>query len=135
MKISQIRSFRDVMIRFRENWQGYVSQYRVFLVLAVIASLADMASTIWLMRVHGPGAEGHPVVRAYSYMFGPILGPMFGKAVQFFVIIGLTVFLRRWALHIFIAVVILYAWAAWYNVWGHELYYPRLLHIFYRLGL
>jgi len=131
VKTSQIRSFRDVMIRFRENWQGYMSQYRVFLVLAVIASLADMASTIWFMHIRGPGAEQHPAVRTFSHMFGPI----FGKAIQFFVLIGLTVFLRRWALYLFVTIIILYTWAAWYNVWGHELYYPHLLHVLTHLGL
>jgi len=120
VRISQIRSFRDVATRSRENWQGYVQQYRVFLVLAVLASLADMASTIYSMLIRGPGAEQHPAVRTFSYVLGPILGPMIGKAVQFFVLIGLTVFLRRWALYIFVTVIILYAWAAWYNVWGHE---------------
>jgi hypothetical protein len=34
----------------------------------------------------------------------------------------------RRGIFIFIPVIILYAGAAWYDVWGHELYYPRLLH-------
>jgi hypothetical protein len=127
LRISQIRSFRDVATRFRENWHGYVQQYRVFLVLAVLASLADMASTVYFMLIRGAGAEQHPAVRTFSYILGPILGPVLGKTVQFFVVIGLTVFLRRGALYIFVTVIVLYAWAAWYNVWGHEHYYPRLL--------
>ncbi len=112
------------MTRLRENWQGYLWEYRIFLALAVLASLADMASTVWLMHIHGPGAEGHPAVRTFSYMLGPIVGPMFDKAVQFFVLLGVTVFLRRWALYLFVTIIILYTWAAWYNVWGHDLYYP-----------
>ena len=94
-----------------------------------------MASTIYFMLSRGAGAEEHPAVRTFSYMLGPIFGPAFGKTVQFFVIIGLTVFLRRWAIHIFITVIILYTWAAWYNVWGQDLYYPRFLQILNRLGL
>jgi len=124
-----------VATRFRENWQGYVRRYQVFLVLTVLACLADMASTIYFMLSRGAGAEEHPAVRTFSYMLGPIFGPAFGKTVQFFVIIGLTVFLRRWAIHIFITVIILYTWAAWYNVWGQDLYYPRFLQILNRLGL
>lgn len=135
MRISQIRSFRDVATRFRENWRGYVRQYWFLLVLAVLASLADMASTIWLMRIHGPDVEGHPAVRSFGYLFGPVVGPILGKAVQFFVLIGLTVFLRRLALYIFVTIIILYFWAGWYNVWGHDLYYPRVLHILHFLGL
>lgn len=123
------------MTRFRENWQGYVCRYRVFLVLTALACLADMASTIYFMLIRGPGAEGHPAVREFSFLLGPILGPVFGKAVQFFVVIGLTVFLRRWAVHIFITVIILYTWAAWYNIWGQNLYYPRLFQILTRLGV
>lgn len=124
-----------MVTRFRENWAGYVRQYRVLLVLTILASLADMASTIYFMLIRGPGAEQHPAVRTFAYALGPVLGPMFGKTVQFFVLIGLTVFLRRWALYIFITVIILYAWAAWYNVWGQYLYYPRLLKLLEHLAI
>jgi len=122
-----MRSFRDVVTRFRENWIGYVHEYRILLVLALLASLADMASTIYFMLSRGPAAEGHPAVRMFSEAYGPIFGPMLGKAVQFLTFIGVTVFLRRWALFIFVPIIILYAWAAWYNVWGYRLYEPRLV--------
>jgi len=124
---SQMRSSRDVLTRFRENWIGYAHEYRFLLVLVVLASLADMASTMWFMLSRGLAAESHPAVRTISLVFGPVLGPILGKSAQFLTVIGVTVFLRRWALFIFIPVIILYAWAAWYNVWGHELYYPRLV--------
>lgn len=127
MRLSQIRSSRDVATRFRENWIGYVQEYRVALILVVLASLADMASTTHFMLSRGPGAEGHPAVRMLAQIYGPILGPFLGKAVQFLTLIGVTVFLRRWALFIMVPTVILYAWAAWYNVWGHALYLPRLV--------
>jgi len=124
---SQIRSFGDITTRLQENWKGYLSKYCVFLVLLLLASLADTASTIHFMVQAGPEAESHPSVRLLSYILGPILGPVLGKAVQVAVIIILTVFLRRRAIFIFVPVIILYTWAAWYNIWGHELYYPRLL--------
>jgi hypothetical protein len=135
MKLSQIRSIDDIVTRLRENWVGYVHEYRVFLVLVVLASLADMASTIHFMVYAGPEAELHPTVRFLSVFFGPFLGPVLGKAVQFTVIIVLTVFLRRWAIFIFIPVIILYFWAAWYNVWGYQMYYPRLLHLLEYLAI
>ena len=125
----------DIVTRLNENWVGYVHQYRVFLVLVVLASLADMASTIHFMLYAGPQAEFHPTVRFVSLLFGPVLGPMLGKTIQVIVIITLTVFLRRWAIFIFIPVIILYTWAAWYNVWGYHLYYPRLLHILEHLAI
>ena len=133
--MSQIRSIEDIVTRLRENWVGYVEEYRIFLVLVLLASLADMASTIHFMLYAGPQAEYHPTVRFAAQFFGPVLGPVFGKAVQFTVIIVLTVFLRRWAIFIFIPVIILYSWAAWYNVWGYHLYYPRLLHILEHLTI
>jgi hypothetical protein len=122
-----MRSFQDVVARFRENWVGYVNEYRLLLALVLLASLADMASTIYFMLSRGPAAEGHPAVRMFAEAYGPVFGPLLGKSVQFLTLIGVTVFLRRWALFIFIPTIILYTWAAWYNVWGHELYYPRLI--------
>jgi hypothetical protein len=135
VKLSQLRSIDDIVTRLRENWVGYVREYRIFLVLVVLASLADMASTIHFMVHAGPQAELHPTVRFLSEYFGPWLGPVLGKAVQFIVLITLTVFLRRWAIFIFIPVIILYFWAAWYNVWGYHLYYPRLLHLLEHLAI
>ena len=135
MKLSQLRSIDDVVTRLRENWVGYVHEYRVFLVLVVLASLADMASTMHFMLYAGPQAELHPTVRFLSEYLGPFLGPFLGKAIQVTVIIVVTVFLRRRAIFIFIPVIILYAWAAWYNVWGHHLYYPNLLWILDRLAV
>ena len=135
MRTSQMRSFQDVVARFRENWVGYVNEYRLLLALVLLASLADMASTIYFMLSRGPAAEGHPAVRMVSVAFGPVLGPILGKSIQFLTVIGVTVFLRRWAVHIFIPVIILYAWAAWYNVWGYALYQPNLLTILEHLAI
>jgi hypothetical protein len=135
LKLSQIRSMDDIVTRLRENWVGYVREYRVFLILVVLASLADMASTIHFMVYVGPDVELHPTVRFVSEFFGPLLGPVLGKVIQVIVIITLTVFLRRWAVFIFVPVIILYTWAAWYNVWGYQLYYPRLLHILDHLAI
>ena len=135
MKLSALRSIDDINTRLRENWVGYVHEYRVFLVLVLLASLADMASTMYFMLRVGPQVETHPTVRFAAEYFGPILGPLLGKAIQVTVIIVLTVFLRRWAIFIFIPVIILYFWAAWYNVWGYQLYYPRLLHLLEHLAI
>jgi len=107
--------------RLRANWRGYVRQWWVFLVLTALAALADMGTTIHFMRTAGAEAEGHPAVRVVSLAFGPVLGPILGKLCQLAVVILLTVYLRRYALYIFVAVIILYAWAAWYNLWGCEL--------------
>mgnify|MGYP006954410844 CR=1 FL=1 len=135
MKLSQMRSFRDVVIRFRENRIGYVREFRLLLILVLLASLADMVSTIYFMQSRGPGAEGHPAVRMFSEAYGPVFGPVLGKAVQFLTLIGVTVFLRNWAKFIFIPIIILYTWAAWYNVWGYELYHPPLVQWLEQLAI
>lgn len=127
--MTQIRSIRDIVERFRANWHGYLGRYRILLVLTIIAGTADMLSTIRFMLLYGPEYEGHPAVRLFSIFFGPIFGPVIGKICQFAVIITVTVYLRRWAVYIFLTVIILYTWAAWYNIWGQNLYYPRLLKL------
>ena len=121
--------------RLRRNWRGYVRRWRVFLVLTALAALADMGTTIHFMLSAGPEGEGHPAIRLVSLVLGPVLGPILGKLCQFAVVILLTVYLRRYALYIFVTVIILYAWAAWYNLWGCELYYPRLLRLLEYLPL
>lgn len=124
-----IKSFRDIIERFRLNWSGYIHDYRPYLILTFLAALADAASTVYFMLQTGPEAEGHPAIRILSQLLGPVLGPIIGKLCQFGAIMALTVYLRRQARYIFIALVILYIWAAWYNVWGCKLYYPRLLQL------
>ena len=129
----RINSMEDILGRFRVNWKGYIQQYRVFLILTILAALADAASTVYFMCRTGPDAEGHPAIRLISIVFGPVLGPIISKLCQLSVIVILTVYLRRWAIYIFVAVIILYAWAAWYNIWDCDLYYPRLLYWLDRL--
>lgn len=127
--MTQIRTIRDIPERFRVNWQGYLRRYWIFLVLIIIAAAADMFSTIRFMLLEGPEAEGHPAVRLLANFLGPVIGPVVGKICQFAVVIAVTVYLRRWAVYIFVTVIILYTWAAWYNIWGQYLYYPRLLKL------
>jgi hypothetical protein len=126
-KSIRIKSVRGIVERFCVNWKGYIREFRVFLILTVLAAVADAASTVYFMLRAGPGAEGHPAIRLVSIVFGPIFGPILSKLIQLTIIVALTVYLRRWATYIFVAVIVLYAWAAWYNLWGCDLYYPRLL--------
>ena len=133
--MTQVRTIRDIIERFRVNWQGYLRRYWIFLVLIILAAAADMFSTIRFMLLEGPEAEGHPAVRLLANIFGPVFGSVIGKICQFAVIISVTVYLRRWAVYIFATVIILYTWAAWYNIWGQYLYYPRLLKLLEYLSL
>ncbi len=119
-----IRSFSDVTERLQANWDGYLTRYWVFLVLLALAAIADMLSTVFFMIIDGPEAEGHPVIRLLSIVLGPVSGPIIGKCGQFAAAIVLTVFLRRWAIYIFITAIMLYAWAAVYNIVATPLLLP-----------
>lgn len=125
--MAKARNINDIRERLHTNWQGYVRQYWIFLVLTVLAAMADMFSTVYFMHIEGAEIERHPTIRLLSIFLGPVLGPVIGKLFQLVAIIVVTAYLRRWAVYIFITVIILYSWAAWYNVWGRFLYYPLFI--------
>ena len=112
----QMRTTADVIARLRANWCGYLREYRILLILLGIAALADTLSTIYFMLLDDPAAERHPAIRVVSIVLGPVLGPIVGKLCQIAAVLAVTVYLRRLALYILVAVIILYAWAAWYNI-------------------
>ena len=128
--MGQIRTFKDIMDRLNTNWKGYIHRYNVLIFLTLAAASADMLSTVYVMLIYGTQAEWHPTIRMVAMALGPVLGPIVGKLWQFAIIIALTVYLRSWALYIFLTVIVLYSWAAWYNIWGCHIYYPRLLQLF-----
>ena len=128
-----VRTMQDVVERLQTNWQGYVRTYWPFLILVSLAAMADMLSTVYFMIVMGPDVERHPTVRLFSTLLGPVAGPIIGKLWQFAALLAVTVYLRRWARYIFVTVIFLYTWAAWYNIWGYHVYYPVLLHWIDRL--
>lgn len=122
--MQRMQSVDDVIGRLRANWRGYVSAYGIFLILVVLAAAADALSTVFFMLIRGPQEEAHPVIRWIALVLGPVLGPLVGKLVQIVALIAVTVYLRRWAVYLFILAIILYVWAAWYNI----LAIPILLH-------
>ncbi|MDI6451062.1 hypothetical protein [Anaerobaca lacustris] len=122
--MTRIQSIQDIPAQLRGNWPGYLAQYWIFLVLLALAAIADMLSTVFFMAIDGPEAESHPVIRLISVVLGPVLGPVIGKLSQVAAAVVLTVYLRRWAIYIFVAVIILYAWAAVYNVVATPLLLP-----------
>lgn len=120
----RFQSFGDVVRCMAGNWPSYVPEFRTLLLVAFVASLADLGSTICVMRSFGPESELHPVVRCMSEQMGPVLGPVCGKAWQFLGLVMLTLLLRHKARLIFIPVAISYAGAACYNLWANGLLYP-----------
>mgnify|MGYP006283758445 CR=1 FL=1 len=118
MTALRIRSFEDIVRRVLRNWPGYLPEFRLFLVVALLASVADMLSTIFIMRIWGPEAEIHPVIRCMAQEWGPVAGPICGKAWQFLGLVLITLFLRREARLIFVPVAFSYTGAACYNLWA-----------------
>jgi hypothetical protein len=124
---------RDYLHHVSSTWQrnlpGFFQRYRLLVFLAAVASIADCLSTIWFMSHDSGLIEVHPVVRKISCVLGPIIGPILGKAVQFTLLIILSIYLRPWAKFLLPTLSIIYLYAAWYNLWGHQLYTPLFLHL------
>ncbi len=125
--MAETRTIHDIIERFHTNWQRYIRRYWIFLVLTILAATADMFSTVYFMHVEGAQIERHPTIRLISLFLGPMLGPVVGKLWQLAAIFAVTVYLRRWSVYIFVTVIFLYSWAAWYNIWGRFLYYPLFI--------
>ena len=121
---------RGVVDRFRRNSVGYFTEFRFFLAITFVAALLDGLSTIHFMKLDGPDQEMHPAVRIVSNVFGTVAGPVIGKVCQLAAIMLVTIYLRPQAKYIFLVVVVLYGWAAWFNVWGRHIYVPRVLEWF-----
>jgi hypothetical protein len=132
--MTQPRTINDIIERFKVNWQGFFCRYWIFIVLTFLAAMADMYSTIYFMRIEGVDMERHPTIRLLSFFLGPVLGPVVGKFWQLGAVFAVTVYLRRWAFYIFVTVIILYTWAAWYNIWGRFLYVPWIIDLLDRLS-
>ena len=120
---------RPVTDRLVTNYDGYWNRYRWFVTILCVAAFADLASTIHFMLVDGIEYEVHPVIRFVSHIFGPVIGPVIGKCSQLMGVFLVTLYCRRLAGYIFFATSMLYSWAAWYNVWGHEMYEPLVMSI------
>ena len=124
MGLPRFESFSDVVRYIAANWPTYVPEFRIFLIVVLVASLADMGSTICVMQMSGPESELHPVIRCMSEQLGPVLGPVCGKAWQFLGVVVLTLLLRPRARFIFVPAAIYYAGAAFYNLWVSGLLFP-----------
>ena len=124
MGLPRFESFSDVVRYIAANWPTYVPEFRIFLIVVFVASLADMGSTICVMQMSGPESELHPVIRCMSEQLGPVLGPVCGKAWQFLGLVVLTLLLRPRARFIFVPAAISYAGAACYNLWSNGLLLP-----------
>ena len=104
--------------RMQINANGFVRRFFWLLLLVVTAALADVLTTIHVMLHDGATAEAHPAIRFVATLFGPVAGPILGKACQLACVVLVAIYLRPWAVYLLVLVAFLYGWAAWYNLWG-----------------
>ncbi len=101
--------------------------------LFVVTAFCDAGSTIHFMLRSGPDFhefEIHPFISFVSRIFGPVAGPIIGVIAKIVAAIPVAIYCRRFAVHIFLAASFVFLWAAWYNVWGHEIYTPNIFRWF-----
>ena len=123
-------SLRRIFARLQANLAGYFAKCRWFLLAFSLAAVLDLITTMRFMLADGAENELHPVIRFVSWLLGPIAGPVLGKVCQFIAAVCITIYFRRYAKGILLLATLLYLWAAWYNVWGKNLYVPRLMNLF-----
>lgn len=118
---------RPVSDRLAANYRGYWRRYQWLLIATSITAFADLITTIRFMRADGIEQELHPAIRIVASLVGPLLGAFIGKLAQLAAIVLVTLYARRIAIYVFIAATMLHGWAAWYNVWGRDIYTPLLI--------
>ena len=111
---------QPVIQRFRRNWEGFWSAYRWYFYLFTLGIFCDALSTIYFMHREGADAELHPLYRLTAYSFGYTVGPLVGFLSKLIGGMVVCVYLRRWAVVIFLTVSAISFWACWYNVWGRD---------------
>ncbi len=108
----------DIAKRFRANSKGFWRQYKWLVIIFVLALICDGASTVYFMRETGPEYELHPAVQYLSELFGHVAGPIIGMTLKGIAGISLAIYLRKYAICIFVAASVTFFGAAWYNVCG-----------------
>lgn len=116
--------------KFRHNSIGFWPKFKWLVAIFILAILCDALSTIYFMRETGPKAELHIGIQFISELFGTVIGPLIGMVLKTTAGIAIAIYLRKYAVYIFVAGIVISFWAAWYNLWGNEFYIPGLLKIF-----
>ena len=124
---AKTRAKHPVVVRFRTNARGFFAAYRWLLLLFLASLFCDAASTIHFMLKLGPEPEMNPAVRMAARIAGPVAGPLIGAVAKSIAGILVAIYCRKFAAYIFILTALISFWAAWYNVWGVELYYPMFM--------
>lgn len=116
-----------IVERFRDNYRGFWRAFAWVVGIYLVALLCDGVSTIYFMVRIGAESELHPAVKLASRVLGPVAGPLLGVLGKGVCGIVVAVWFRRFAGYILLTVSAVSFWAAWYNVWGCEVYVPRFM--------
>ena len=117
----------DILNKFYENWRVIWKKYHWIIIVCFLSLLCDAASTIYFMLREGPSIEIHLAIRFVSEIFGPVVGPLIGAAGKAMAAIFVVMYFKRFGPYILLAVTIISFWAAWYNIWGVNIYTPNIL--------
>lgn len=120
--------------RFRRNAEGFYEAYRWYFVVFVVALLCDAASTSYFILRDGWQEEIHPLVQLSARAFGPFTGPLLAAVAKAFAGLVVAIYCRRYAAYVFLAPAFISLWAAWYNIWGVNLYIPNALYLYHELA-
>ena len=115
--------------RFRENRVGFFRAHKWLIAVFLMALICDALSTVYFMHTRPADGELHPVVNIASEVLGPFIGPLLGFVGKAIAGLCVGIYCRRWAYHILGAATVIALWAAWYNIWGVDWYYPNLLRL------
>ena len=113
--------------RFKNNARGFWGAYRWVVIVFLVSLFCDAASTIHFMVKTGPELEIHPMVRIAARIAGPVAGPLLGALAKALAGVIVAIYCRRFAAYILILASLISFWAAWYNIWGVNMYYPMFM--------
>ncbi len=86
--------------------------YRWSLVWLVLGASADVFTTLWNLRLYGPGVEAHIVQRWISLLIGVEAGVPIAKISQLLFVVLVAAWWRPWCRALIICCGCLYALAA-----------------------
>lgn len=117
-----------LVANWQARWQSFIPKNTWVLVIYLLALCCDAASTSHFMITRPDQSEElHPAVALTCQIVGPIIGPVIMVVVKFVLATTLAMWFRRYALLFLLIAAAICFWAAWYNLWGWQLYTPRLL--------
>lgn len=115
--------------RWRKSAPHYLRDFWPYLLLALVAIIADFLSTHHFMKEYGWEHELHPVIRLFSQHLGIFWGPLISKLGQLIAALILTLTYPKVTRVALLTISFIYLYAAWFNFLGKDLYTPLFLRL------